>query len=235
MDESIALIEISKHNRRKCVETVAYHHIEVGLKIWFPHRCVCAPYNADFDGDEMNMHLPQTEEARAEASALMNVATNICTPRNGEPLVAATQDFVTASFLVTQRDVFFDRDEFCALAAYAGDASERVDIPPPAVLRPVQLWTGKQLFGLLVRPNASGDWPCVSFECAERNYSGKDVETMCPMDGYVLFRRSQLLCGNVAKKTVGDGCKKGLIQGRKRVRNSQLQRLISRSFSTRFG
>ena len=74
------------------------------------------------------MHLPQTEEARAEASALMNVATNICTPRNGEPLVAATQDFVTASFLVTQRDVFFDRDAFCALAAYVGDALERVEL-----------------------------------------------------------------------------------------------------------
>ena len=163
------------------------------------------------------MHLPQTEEARAEASALMNVATNICTPRNGEPLVAATQDFVTASFLVTQRDVFFDRDAFCALAAYVGDALERVDVPPPAILKPVRLWTGKQLFSLIVRPTVAakpengGVWPCVSFECAERNYTGSGVETMCPMDGYVLFRRSSLLCGNIAKKTVGDGSKKGLV------------------------
>lgn len=44
-----------------------------------PHRtfrfneCVCSPYNADFDGDEMNMHLPQTEEAKAEALVLMGV------------------------------------------------------------------------------------------------------------------------------------------------------------------
>ena len=35
------------------------------------NECVCSPYNADFDGDEMNMHLPQTEEARAEASEVM--------------------------------------------------------------------------------------------------------------------------------------------------------------------
>jgi len=44
----------------------------------------------------MNMHLPQTEEARAEAKQLMAVHQNVCTPRNGEPLVAATQDFITA-------------------------------------------------------------------------------------------------------------------------------------------
>lgn len=39
------------------------------------NECVCTPYNADFDGDEMNMHLPQTEEARAEALILMGVST----------------------------------------------------------------------------------------------------------------------------------------------------------------
>lgn len=55
------------------------------------NECVCAPYNADFDGDEMNMHLPQTEEARAEALCLMGVVHNLVTPRNGEPVVAATQ------------------------------------------------------------------------------------------------------------------------------------------------
>jgi DNA-directed RNA polymerase III subunit RPC1 len=47
-----------------------------------PHRtfrfneCVCTPYNADFDGDEMNLHLPQTEEARAEAAVLMGVCAS---------------------------------------------------------------------------------------------------------------------------------------------------------------
>lgn len=54
------------------------------------NECVCAPYNADFDGDEMNIHVPQTEEARAEARTLMNVKNNICVPKAGEPLVAAT-------------------------------------------------------------------------------------------------------------------------------------------------
>lgn len=62
-----------------------------------PHRtfrfneCVCSPYNADFDGDEMNLHLPQTEEARTEAALLMDVRDNLITSRSGEPLIAAHQ------------------------------------------------------------------------------------------------------------------------------------------------
>lgn len=48
------------------------------------NECVCAPYNADFDGDEMNIHLPQTEEARAEAMQLMGVRDGLVTPKSGE-------------------------------------------------------------------------------------------------------------------------------------------------------
>uniref|UniRef100_A0A183GQP4 DNA-directed RNA polymerase subunit n=1 Tax=Heligmosomoides polygyrus TaxID=6339 RepID=A0A183GQP4_HELPZ len=55
------------------------------------NECVCTPYNADFDGDEMNLHVPQTYEARAEASLLMGVKSNLITPRSGEPLIAAIQ------------------------------------------------------------------------------------------------------------------------------------------------
>ena len=47
--------------------------------------CVCPPYNADFDGDEMNMHVFQTDESRAEAKYLMRVQEHILSPRFGEP------------------------------------------------------------------------------------------------------------------------------------------------------
>ena len=59
------------------------------------NECCCGPFGADFDGDEMNLHLPQTEEAKAEAITLMGSKSNIITPRNGEPLIAAIQDFIT--------------------------------------------------------------------------------------------------------------------------------------------
>ena len=86
--------------------------------------CVCAPYNADFDGDEMNMHLPQTEEARTEAHLLMGVNNNLITPRNGEPLVAASQDFLTASYLITQKSVFFTKEEVRILRVIRSERSE---------------------------------------------------------------------------------------------------------------
>ena len=70
----------------------------------------------------MNLHLPQTEESRAEAAELMSITNNLVTPRNGEPLVAATQDFITGSHLVTRQDVFFTKEQFCALVAFFSDA-----------------------------------------------------------------------------------------------------------------
>lgn len=67
----------------------------------------------------------------------------------------APQDFLTTAFLVTGKDVFYDRAAFCQLVSYLGDACDSVDLPPPTLLKPLELWTGKQLFSLLVRPNAA--------------------------------------------------------------------------------
>ena len=99
------------------------------------NECVCTPYNADFDGDEMNLHLPQTEEARAEAWNLMGVTNNLITPRSGEPLIAAIQDFITASYLLSRKDVFLPRDRFVQYCNYMFDAKMLVDVPQPAILK----------------------------------------------------------------------------------------------------
>jgi DNA-directed RNA polymerase III subunit RPC1 len=147
------------------------------------NECVCTPYNADFDGDEMNLHVPQTEEARAEASMLMGLVHNLMTPRNGEPLVAALQDFLTASYLLTHKDRFFDRAEFCQLcAAFSDAAGRRISLPKPAVLLPRMLWTGKQVFGALLAHPDGAARP-VNLELAEKFYEGGGVEDMCPSDG----------------------------------------------------
>ena len=71
---------------------------------------VCTPYNADFDGDEMNIHIPQSEEARAEAEILMHVQHNIITPKNGLNIIACIQDSITGNYLLT-RDLEFPREE----------------------------------------------------------------------------------------------------------------------------
>ena len=170
--------------------------------------CACAPYNADFDGDEMNLHLPQTEEARVEAAELMAISKNLVTPRNGEPLVAATQDFLSCSYLITRRDLFFTREEFCRLAGFFSDAQSHIVIPPPAIFKPRRLWTGRQLISLMVR--AEGIIPSrLNFETKERFYSGKD-KYMCAKDGYVCFHQGELVSGAIGKKTLGGESKSGL-------------------------
>uniref|UniRef100_A0A2R5LGD7 DNA-directed RNA polymerase subunit n=1 Tax=Ornithodoros turicata TaxID=34597 RepID=A0A2R5LGD7_9ACAR len=179
-----------------------------------PHRtfrfneCVCTPYNADFDGDEMNLHLPQTEEARAEALVLMGTKANLVTPRNGEPLIAAIQDFITGGYLITQKDVFFDRGKACQLASYIlADVPMALELPPPAIRKPMALWTGKQVFSLILRPSSKSQ-VLLSLRAKGKSYT-KDEE-MCINDAYVLVRNSQLLAGSMDKGTMGSGSKNNI-------------------------
>ena len=175
------------------------------------NECACGPYGADFDGDEMNLHVPQTEEARTEAMVLMGVKNNLVTPKNGEPVIAAIQDFITASFLLSQKDAFFDRAKFAQTVSMMIDANEHVDLPPPTIVKPVALWTGKQIFGLLIRPNKSSNVQ-VNLEAKCRSFAGKRGQPpdMCPNDGYLIIRGSQVMCGVMDKSTVGDGKKNSL-------------------------
>ncbi|MBT5021240.1 DNA-directed RNA polymerase subunit A' [Candidatus Woesearchaeota archaeon] len=63
---------------------------------------VCNPYNADFDGDEMNLHIPQTEEARAEAETLMMVQTQLISPGYGLSVIGCIQDAVSGNYVLTK-------------------------------------------------------------------------------------------------------------------------------------
>eukprot|EP01103_Thecamoeba_quadrilineata_P014630 TRINITY_DN43_c1_g1_i1.p1 TRINITY_DN43_c1_g1~~TRINITY_DN43_c1_g1_i1.p1 ORF type:complete len:1495 (-),score=281.45 TRINITY_DN43_c1_g1_i1:137-4342(-) len=173
------------------------------------NECVCTPYNADFDGDEMNMHLPQTEEARAEALELMGVVHNLITPRNGEPLVAATQDFLTSGFLLTSRDTFYDKGQMTKICTYVIDGEVQVNLPPPTILKPMELWTGKQIFFVLLCANQSEAHVQVSMEVKTRKYTKKN-EYMCAEEGYVCFRNSEIISGRLDKTVLGGGSKDNL-------------------------
>ncbi|XP_047946295.1 DNA-directed RNA polymerase III subunit 1-like [Salvia hispanica] len=172
------------------------------------NESVCNPYNADFDGDEMNIHVPQTEEARTEALMLMGVQNNLCTPKNGEILVASTQDFLTSSFLITRKDTFYDRSAFSLMCSYLGDAMDPIDLPTPALVKPLELWTGKQLFSVLLRTHAKMR-VYLNLTVAEKSY-GKSRETMCSKDGFVYIRNSELISGQLGKATLGNGNKDGI-------------------------
>ena len=89
------------------------------------HPLVCTPFNADFDGDQMAVHLPLSTEAQREAKMLMLASGNLLKPSDGEPVTVPTQDMVLGSYYLTMVNpedpghdkVFRDEDE--ALMAYA--------------------------------------------------------------------------------------------------------------------
>src|SRR3989338_3735539 len=72
---------------------------------------VCKPYNADFDGDEMNLHVPQTEEGKAEAKELMLAEKHIISTRYGSPIIVLDEDGVTGSFILTMHQTELTKEE----------------------------------------------------------------------------------------------------------------------------
>ena len=152
--------------------------------------------------------VPQTEEARTEALELMSVKKNLVTPRNGEPIIAAIQDFITAAYLLSRRDRFYDRQQFTQICSYFDDHN-KIDLPPPTIWKPVRLWTGKQVFNVLMRPNSKSK-VLVNLEAKCRT-PGKVPQGYLPdmmdNDGYLVIRNSEIMCGNLDKATIGDGKK----------------------------
>src|SRR5476651_2522755 len=69
------------------------------------HPLVCAAYNADFDGDQMAVHVPLTLEAQLEARALMMSTNNILSPANGEPIIVPSQDVVLGLYYMTREAI----------------------------------------------------------------------------------------------------------------------------------
>eukprot|EP01135_Chromosphaera_perkinsii_P006114 Nk52_evm1s403 gene=Nk52_evmTU1s403 len=173
------------------------------------NECVCNPYNADFDGDEMNLHVPQTEEARTEALILMGTKSNIVTPRNGEPLIAAIQDFITASYLLTQKDRFFTKGEIMQACTYFSDGNTHIDLPPPCIVKPMALWTGKQVMSCLIKVSKDSHVK-INLRVPSKSYSKKN-EDLCCNDGFVVIHNSELLCGVIDKALTGGGSKNTII------------------------
>ncbi len=127
--------------------------------------CVCPPYNADFDGDEMNMHVFQTDESRAEAKSLMRVQEHILSPRFGGPIIGAIHDHISGAYLLTRDGVEFTEEEALQIIRkshlkipefksgqwilkYDSDHDEESFIYKDKGDK----WTGKELFSLLL-PN----------------------------------------------------------------------------------
>jgi len=156
---------------------------------------VCPPYNADFDGDEMNLHVPQTEEARAEAFMLASVAENIMSPRFGGPIIGGIHDHISGIFILTHQVRWFDKKG----VLYLLRSSTPEHLPKPGKVEDgVEYWTNKQVFSMILPENLNMVYKASSCEncdvCKKEN---------CETDAYVRIIDGELICGVIDKESIG--------------------------------
>ncbi|NXT38325.1 RPA1 polymerase, partial [Pelecanoides urinatrix] len=184
-----------------------------GEKVLRLHYANCKAYNADFDGDEMNAHFPQSELGRAEAYTLAFTDEQYLVPKDGKPLPGLIQDHMVSGVSMTIRGCFFTREQYMELV-YRGltDKKGRIKIFPPAIMKPQQLWTGKQVVvsTLLINIIPENHVPL--------NLTGKakiggrawikgpanrclNLDSMC--ESQVIIRNGELLCGVLDKAHFG--------------------------------
>ena len=107
---------------------------------------VCTPYNADFDGDEMNLHIIQKEEARAEARIIMKVQEQIMSPRFGGPIIGGIHDHITSLFLLTHNNPLIPEDETVHILSYLDIES----MPEPVIQDGKKFYAGRDIFSLIL-------------------------------------------------------------------------------------
>ncbi|MFB6235052.1 MAG: DNA-directed RNA polymerase subunit A' [Halopenitus sp.] len=132
---------------------MAHEVVVMPYKTFRLNTTVCPPYNADFDGDEMNMHALQNEEARAEARVLMRVQEQILSPRFGENIIGAIQDHISGTYLLTNTNPEFTETQALDLLR-----ATRVDeLPEPDGVDDEgrEYWTGRSLFSELLPDDLS--------------------------------------------------------------------------------
>ncbi|KAG8371904.1 hypothetical protein BUALT_Bualt12G0011400 [Buddleja alternifolia] len=151
-----------------------------GEKTLRMHYANCSSYNADFDGDEINVHFPQDEISRAEAYNIVNANEQYIVPTRGDTVRGLIQDHIVGAVLLTMKDTFLTRSEFSQLlygsGVFAGgpgslpgkisqkvflvDFEGAVESVLPTVWKPVPLWTGKQVITALLNHITRGCAPC---------------------------------------------------------------------------
>lgn len=152
--------------------------------------CVCRPYNADFDGDEMNLHVPQSEEARAEAELLMLVQKQIRSPRFGGPIIGCTQDHISGLYLLTRKGTLVRKDVANQILANVGiDATVDRDV------------TGKELFSFALPEDLSMRFTNGMYASEPKNE-----------EATVIVKNGKLAQGLIDSKAVGS--EKGLMLDR---------------------
>jgi DNA-directed RNA polymerase subunit A' len=183
--------DIVLFNRQPSLHRISImaHYVRV-----LPHKTfrlnptVCKPYNADFDGDEMNLHVPQTEEAKSEALLLMRVQDQIISPRYGAPIIVGDQDYVSGAYLMTQKGTYFDK-------RHAEKVLIKCGLTEPPKPDNGKLYSGKLLFSQVLPKDLNLEYWAKAKTC----HREKCLEAKCDCDDYVVIRKGKLVHGVIDK------------------------------------
>jgi DNA-directed RNA polymerase II subunit RPB1 len=158
------------------------------------------PFNGDFDGDEMNMHVMQTVYAMAETATLIAVNHNVINPQNNAPCLGIVQDALVGAMLLSSSRTRLGVDimhQCVGVIKYKHPGKEALPVPAgvdPHTQEPY--WTGRQLISMMLPP--------IFVERRVRG-AGPDVGPDDPKERYVLIRNGVLEHGVLCKATLGTG------------------------------
>ncbi len=156
---------------------------------------VCPPYNADFDGDEMNLHLLQGVEAKAEAEILMKVQENILSPRFGGIIIGGLHDHISGCFLLTYRDKEFSKE---AAAQFLGAFKYKGKFPKTHVEDGKSFVYGRDIFSVLLPKDLNMEYKAKScFNCEVCKAPD------CPHNAYVIIKNGILKRGVIDENSIG--------------------------------
>ncbi|MEM2478593.1 MAG: DNA-directed RNA polymerase subunit A' [Candidatus Pacearchaeota archaeon] len=162
------------------------------------HPAICFPYNADFDGDEMNIHAPQSEEAISEAITLLNSADALIGVKNNTNLIGCTREAITGCYLLSKATL--EREEAIQLLLNANVELEKIE-----ELKDEKV-SGLELFSVLLPKN-------LNFEIKTRECKGKDCPN-CSKPGStckLVIKNGKIIRGVIDSNSIGTE-KEGLIK-----------------------
>ncbi|EYC06185.1 hypothetical protein Y032_0077g1077 [Ancylostoma ceylanicum] len=193
--------DIIVFNRQPTLHKMSMMGHRVKILPWSTFRMnlsVTTPYNADFDGDEMNLHLPQSLETRAEIEEIAMVPRQLITPQSNKPVMGIVQDTLCAVRMMTKRDIYIDYPRMMDLLMYLPSWEGKV--PQPAIMKPKPLWTGKQLFSLIIPGNVN---VLRTHSTHPDDEDSGPYKWISPGDTKVLVEHGELISGIVCSRTVG--------------------------------
>lgn len=172
--------DISLFNRQPSLHRISMMAHEIRVlpgRTFRLNPVTVSPYNADFDGDEMNLHIMQTEEAQAEARYLSKVEKQLLSPRHGHAIIKPQEDHVSGLYFLTFDEAIFSKDEASSLLYLIG----MTELPKPDVSG--GRYSGKLLFSQLLPDDV-------------------DLKVMSKLGEEIVIKKGKLVKGAIESKAM---------------------------------